>query len=194
MTEQRDLDRAARAIEDFLRAMGQTTEGELRRTGMLVAKAWDEDILAGEGVALAPLISSSGALDLGKGPHGIVGLRDIDVTTMCPHHLMPSHGRATVAYMPDRRAAGLGVIARLVQTASRRLVLQETLCLDIAKAVCHGLRARGALCRLELRHTCLIARGERQFNAIYDTISFAGSFDADGDDKRTALAWLGNGR
>lgn len=188
----RDRDRAARAIEEFLRAMGQTIEGQFSRTGMLVAEAWDEDILVGDGIALEPGLRA-GSLDLGEGPHGIVGLRGIDVTSMCPHHLMPSHGRATVAYMPTRLAAGLGTIAQLVHIASRRLILQETLCHEIAQAVCDGLDARGALCRLELRHTCLVARGERQLAAVFDTVAFAGSFNNDDQDRTTALAWLGAG-
>ncbi|TXR46493.1 GTP cyclohydrolase I [Phyllobacterium endophyticum] len=185
----RDQRRAARAIDEFLHALGFSTDGELSQTGALVAKAWDEDLLQGEGVPLAPLIRS-GCLDLGEGPHGIAGLRGIDVTSMCPHHLMPSHGSATVAYLPDRLAPGLGKVSQLVHTASRRLVLQETLGLEIAKALCDGLGARGALCRLEMSHTCLISRGERQSRAIFDTVAFAGSFNEDCSDRSLVLAWL----
>jgi GTP cyclohydrolase I len=186
----RDRARAARAIEEFLRAMGVAPEGELAGTGERVAEAWDVDLLAGQGVDLAALLGA-GAIELGDGPHGIVGLRGIDVASMCPHHLLPCHGQAIVAYAPGRRAAGLGTIAGLVHAAARRLVLQETLGADVARALVEGLDARGALCRLELVHTCLSARGERQAAARVDTIAFAGTFATTGDDRAAALAWLG---
>lgn len=186
----RDRARAARAIEEFLRAMGQTTEGELARTGELVAEAWDDDVLEGVGADVAALLRD-GALELPGGDQGIVGLRGIDVTSMCPHHLMPSHGRATVAYRPGRLGAGLGRIAQAVHLSARRLVLQETLGIDVARAVMEGLGAPGALCRLELRHTCLVARGERQLRSVCDTVAFTGSFGEGGVDRAAAIAWLG---
>lgn len=186
----RDRARAARAIEEFLRAMGHAPEGELVGTGERVAEAWDTDLLAGEGVDLARLVGG-GAIELGPGVHGIVGLRGIDVASMCPHHLLPSFGHATVAYVPGTRAAGLGTIAQMVHAASRRLVLQETLGADVARALVEGLGARGALCRVELVHTCLSARGERQTAARIDTLAFAGSLAVPGDDRSAALAWLG---
>ena len=192
MSPKRDRARAARAIEEFLRAMGQVPEGELARTGELVAEAWDEDVLAGVGRDAADVLRD-GALPLPGSEHAIVGLRGIDVTSMCPHHLMPSHGVATVAYRPGEMGAGLGRIAQVVHLSARRLVLQETLGVDIAGAVVDGLAARGALCRLELRHTCLVARGERQARAICDTVAFAGAFAEGGADRDAALAWLGAG-
>jgi len=172
--------------------MGQPLEGELSRTGELVAEAWDGDVLAGVGVDVAAVLRD-GALDLPGGDSGIVGLRGIDVTSMCPHHLMPSHGRATVAYRPGALGAGLGRIAQAVHMSARRLVLQETLGLDIAGAVIDGLGAHGALCRLELVHTCLVARGERQLRSVCDTVAFVGSFAAGAADRAAALAWLGTG-
>lgn len=186
----RDRARAARAIEEFLRAMGHAPEGELVGTGERVAEAWDTDLLAGDGVDLERLVGA-GAIELGPGPHGIVGLRGIDVASMCPHHLLPSLGHATIAYVPGTQAAGLGTIAQMVHAAARRLVLQETLGADVARALVGGLGARGALCRLELVHTCLSARGERQASARIDTVAFAGTLAVPGDDRSAALAWLG---
>ncbi len=172
--------------------MGHEPTGELAGTGERVAEAWDVDLLAGDGADLPGLLRT-GALDLGEGSHGLVGLRGIDVASMCPHHLLPSHGHAAIAYLPGRMAAGLGTIAQVVHAAARRLVLQETLGADVARALVEGLGARGALCRLALVHTCLVARGERQAGARVDTIAFAGSLAGPGDDRATALAWLGSG-
>ncbi len=185
----RDRARAARAIDEFLRALGHEPRGELEGTAARVAEAWDADLLSGEGVDLAALISEA-AIDLGPGEQGLVGLRGIDVASMCPHHLLPSHGRAMVLYAPGRKAAGLGTIAQLVHAAARRLVLQETLGALVAEALVDGLGARGALCQLSLTHTCLAARGERQAGARVETIAFRGSFGESGADRAAALVWL----
>lgn len=185
----RDRARAAKAIDEFLRAMGHEPKGELDGTAARVAEAWDVDLLGGEGVDLSALLRE-GAIELGGGEHGIVGLRGIEVASMCPHHLLPSHGRAIVAYAPGTQAAGLGTIAQLVHAAARRLVLQETLGVLVAESLVEGLGARGALCRLALTHTCLVARGERQASARVDTLAFRGSFGEGGADRAAALAWL----
>jgi GTP cyclohydrolase I len=182
-----------RAVDELLRSFGLEPAGELAETAERVAEAWDEDLLAGQGVDLAARLGA-GALDLGDGPHGIVGLRGISVATMCPHHLMPSHGSASVAFAPVRRGAGLGALADLVRTAGQRLVLQETLGADVARALVRALGARGALCRLELVHTCLAARGEREASAVVDTVAFAGAFEPGGELHGAALAWLGERR
>jgi GTP cyclohydrolase I len=185
MTRARDRARAARAIEDFLRALGHELDGELVGTGTRVADAWIDELLAGEDQDPVALLRE-GSLDLGEGPRGVVVLSDLATSTVCPHHLLPSHGRATIAYLPRRRAAGLGTLSQAVDALARRLTLQETLGEQIAAALLEGLEAEGALCRLDLAHTCFVARGERQAGAIVTTLALAGSF-ADRD-RELALA------
>ncbi|MFO0549191.1 MAG: GTP cyclohydrolase I [Polyangiaceae bacterium] len=181
-----DRERAARAIEDFLRALGCPIEGELVGTGKRVADAWADEFLSGAGVEPAALLAA-GSLDLGEGPHGPVVLRAIAISTMCPHHLLPSQGTATIGYQPTRLAAGLGTIAQAVDACARRLTLQETLGQEIADALVAGLGAAGSFCRLELRHTCFSNRGERQANAIIDTVAFGGAW-ASSPARESALA------
>ena len=179
--------KAARAIEEFLVALGHRLEGELEGTGERVANAWCDELLSGEDHD--PLtILASGSLDLGEGPHGLVVLRDLATSTMCPHHLLPGHGVATIAYLPRRKAAGLGTLSEMVQALARRLTLQETLGEDIAKALLEGLDAKGSLCQLDLTHTCFVARGERQSGSVVSTLSLAGTFA--GPDRDLALAAL----
>ncbi len=191
MPRPRDRARAARAVEEFLRALGHEIEGELDGTGERVADAWIDELLSGEDRDPIAILRA-GSLDLGDGPHGAVLLRDIKTSTVCPHHLLPSHGTATIAYAPVRRAAGLGALAEVVQTLARRLTLQETLGEAIADAFVEGLGARGALCQLELTHTCFVARGERQVGATVTTLALAGSFRE--EDRALALALLGGAR
>ncbi len=183
----RDLERAARAIDEFLLALGYRIEGELVGTGQRVAEAWARELVSAEGLdPTEPL--RAGALDLGPGSHSAVVLRDLAVATMCPHHLLPSHGRATVIYQPRARAAGLGAIAQAIDLCARRLTLQETLTQTVADVLLQGLEAEGSLCLISLVHTCFVARGERQASSVVETMATAGSFA--GADRELALTLL----
>ena len=182
---------AARAIEDFLRALGHTPEGELAGTGERVADAWADDLLEGEAIDAAALLRE-GALDLDAEGSGLVLVRDLAVTTMCPHHLLPAHGTATVAYMPGARVAGIGTVAHMVDVLAHRLTLQERISDDVVALLVHELGARGALCRLALTHSCLIARGGRKTGSIVETLAVAGTFAVASPDRDLAFLALGN--
>lgn len=184
-------ERAAAAIHAFLDALGVDPSGELAGTPERVAAAWIDELLGGLDRDATALLRD-GSLDLGEGPHAVVSVSGIAVSTICPHHLLPSHGFAEIAYLPSRRAAGLGAIAEAADALARRPTLQETLTADLANAVLEGLSARGAACRLELSHTCFIARGERQASSAVRTLSLAGSFL--GADRELALAAMRGGR
>ncbi len=185
---------AARAIDDFLRALGHEPEGELAGTGERVADAWADDLLEGEAIDAAAVLRE-GALDLDAKGSGLVLVRDLAVTTMCPHHLLPAHGTATVAYMPGARIAGIGTIAHVVDVLAHRLTLQERISDDVAALLVHELGARGALCRLALTHSCLIARGERKTGSIVETLAVAGTFAVASPDRDLAfLALASHGR
>ena len=182
---------AAQAIEDFLRALGHEPEGELAGTGERVADAWADDLLEGEAIDAAALLRE-GALDLDAQGSGLVLVRDLAVTTMCPHHLLPAHGTATVAYMPGARVAGIGTIAHVVDVLAHRLTLQERISDDVVALLVHELGARGALCRLALTHSCLIARGERKTGSIVETLAVAGTFAIASPDRDLAFLALAN--
>lgn len=181
-----DLLRAARAVEELLRALGADVDGdpELAGTPERVAEAWSEDLLAGyredPAVILADATASSAP--------GLVVVTGIAVTTVCPHHLLPATGIANVGYMPGDRVVGLGAIAKLVDCCSRRLVLQEDLGRSIARALIVHLGARGAGAMLDLSPTCLTSRGERRHGARAITLALEGTFG--GQDKDVFLSAL----
>jgi GTP cyclohydrolase I len=189
-----DRSAAARAIEDFLRALGHAPEGELAGTGERVADAWADDLLDGEAIDAAVLLRE-GSLAMDAEGSGLVLVRDLAVTTMCPHHLLPAHGTATVAYLPGARVVGIGTIAHVVDVLAHRLTLQERIGDDMVALLVHELGARGALCRLALTHSCLIARGERKTGSIVETIAVAGTFASATPDRDLAfLALQSHGR
>jgi GTP cyclohydrolase IA len=171
-----DIDRRAAeaAIAAFLKALGRDPEKdpELGETPQRVTEAFADELLSGYSLDLAELVRN-GSTDA-TGNTAVVALRDVDVATVCPHHLMPGIGRAQIVYRPGARLLGLGTIARLVDACSRRLALQETIANDVVRALLTHAGARGAYAELTLTHGCLSARGVCQARARATTFSLAG--------------------
>lgn len=191
MERKRDLERARRGIEEFLRGMGYEPENDpqLAATGARVVDAWVRDLLAGEAIDVARVLRE-GSTEAEPGDKGVVVLRNLATVAVCPHHLMPSVGTATVAYLPQSRIAGLGAIARVVDACARRMVLQEQVGEQVARALVEHLDARGAVCKLSLMHSCLVARGERKHDARVDTMAMFGSVTKPGPDRELVMAAL----
>lgn len=170
------MDRAAaeRAIADFLRALGRdpARDPELALTPKRVAEAFADELLIGYATDLEALLQDGSPP--ARESAGIVVVREIAVATVCPHHLLSSLGRATVAYRPGARVLGLGTIARLVDACSRRLALQEQIGEMVVDSLVRFGGARGAFCQITLRHSCLSARGSRQADATVRTLASAG--------------------
>lgn len=185
----RDLPRAARAIDEFLDAMGVGDDPAVAGTGARVAEAWDADLLGGADIDVAQLLADE-AWTTTK-PGALVVLRDVYVTTTCPHHLMPALGDATIAYLPGRKVAGLGTLVRVLHAFARRLTLQEEIGQRLVDALHEHLHARGAVCRLRLTHSCLAARGERE-RAIVETLATSGTLSPGEPDAALLSVALGS--
>jgi GTP cyclohydrolase I len=186
-----DKPEAKKAIVAFLRALGRDaeTDPELAGTPERVVEAWANDLVEGYDVDVPGLLLAESSPAPSE-PVGLVSLGGLSVSTMCPHHLLPARGTATVLYLPGARLAGLGTLSRLVDAYAHRLTFQETITASVAHALVEHLGARGAACRLSLVHGCLASRGERQDQAVVETIAFAGTFEAPGRDREVALAAL----
>ncbi len=191
MTRNIDIDRARRGIEEFLRGLGHDPDREpdLAGVGERVAEAWANDLLAGELIDIERVLRES-STPARPGEQAVVALRNLSTVALCPHHLLPAIGSATVIYIPGERIAGLGAIARVVDGFARQLVLQEDIGERVAKALVDHLGARGALCKLSLIHTCLVARGERKHDAVVDTLALSGSLTRPGPDRELAMVEL----
>jgi GTP cyclohydrolase I len=171
-----DREAAARAIDAFLRALGRDPEREpdVAGTGARVASAFADELLDGYRVDVDALLSSS----VIAGRTGLVVVRDLSVTTVCPHHLMPASGTATVAYEPRDRLIGVGTVGAVVDAFAHRLALQEHIGEHVVAAIAKHLAPAWAACRLVLAHTCMTARGERKHGARVETVAFVGAADA----------------
>jgi GTP cyclohydrolase IA len=171
-----DREAAERAIEAFLRALGfdPAENPELQDTPARVTEAYSQDLLSGYRVDVAKLIAegSSPNSSLDGGPIVMTG---IAVATVCPHHLLPALGTASIVYLPGPRLLGLGTLAGLVDAYARRLTFQEQIGENVVRALIELLAARGAYCELTLTHACLSARGERQAQAVLSTSARAGA-------------------
>lgn len=121
-------------------------------------------------------------------PHeNMILVRDIEVYSMCEHHILPFFGRAHVAYLPDGRIVGLSKIPRIVEVFSRRLQVQERLTDQIADALMQVLRPLGAGVVIEASHLCMMMRGVEKQNSRTVTSALRGVFR---DDHRTRSEFL----
>ncbi len=109
----------------------------------------------------------------------MVILKDVDVFSLCEHHLMPFFGKCHVAYLPDRKIVGLSKIPRVVEVFSRRLQIQERLTTQIARAIEEALQPKGVAVVLEAFHLCVMMRGVEKQNAHMITSSMRGRFRSD---------------
>jgi GTP cyclohydrolase IA len=172
-----DRSAAERAIAAFLTALGHDPQksADLRDTPARVVEAFERDLLSGYSVDVPALLAAESTPLAKDAPRGLVLVRDVSVATVCPHHLLPGLGRATIAYTPGDRIVGIGTLARVAEAFARRLTLQETIGEEVVRALVEHGGARGASCTLEFRHTCLAARGSRQNDATVVTVARAGA-------------------
>ncbi len=106
----------------------------------------------------------------------MVLVRDIDLFSMCEHHLLPFFGKAHVAYIPDGKIVGLSKLARVVDVFARRLQVQERLTQQIRDAIQNVLNPRGVAVVIEARHLCMVMRGVEKINSITTTSAMSGQF------------------
>ncbi len=106
----------------------------------------------------------------------MVIVKDIEMFSMCEHHILPFIGKAHVAYIPDGKITGLSKVARVVDTYARRLQVQERLTVEIRDAIQEALHPLGVAVVIEATHTCMTMRGVEKSNAITTTSAFSGIF------------------
>ena len=106
----------------------------------------------------------------------MVIVKDIELYSICEHHMIPFFGKAHVAYIPDGKITGLSKIARVVDAYSRRLQVQERLTMQIRDCIQESLHPCGVAVVIEAHHLCMMMRGIQKQNSVTTTSAFTGSF------------------
>jgi len=107
----------------------------------------------------------------------MIVVKDIELYSMCEHHMLPFYGKAHVAYIPNGWITGLSKIARVVDVFSRRLQVQERLTTQILDAIVESLEPLGAAVVIEASHLCMMMRGVSKQNSVTTTSAFSGEFE-----------------
>jgi GTP cyclohydrolase I len=155
-----DHARAEAAVRELLLAIGEDPDRDgLVETPARVARAYGE-FFAGLNVDAADVLSKTFEI----AHEEMILVRDIEVYSMCEHHLVPFHGVAHVGYIPakDGRVTGLSKLARLVEVFARRPQVQERLTTQVADALVEHVGAQGVIVVVECEHLCMSMRGIRK--------------------------------
>jgi len=107
----------------------------------------------------------------------MIVVKDIELYSMCEHHMLPFYGKAHVAYIPNGWITGLSKIARVVDVFSRRLQVQERLTTQILDAIVQSIQPLGAAVVIEASHLCMMMRGVSKQNSVTTTSAFFGEFE-----------------
>ena len=178
-----DIDRAARAARDFLKALGVSCDSpSMARSAARMAEAYAE--------MLTPRDFSMTTFDNDEGYDQLVVVKAIPVQSVCEHHLLPFLGLAHVAYLPAERILGLSKVARVVEMFARRPQVQERLTQQVADWLDTHLRPKGVGVVVEAEHTCMTLRGVRAGGALTRTSALAGVLREDASTRAEFFAVL----
>ena len=173
------------AIGNILHHIGEDPEREgLQKTPERVARMFEE-LTAGYHVNPEALVN--GAIFHGDYDDMVI-VRNIGFYSLCEHHLLPFHGQAHVAYMPDGKVIGLSKIPRIVEMYARRLQIQEQMTRQIADFLWQALKPKGVAVLVEGAHMCAMMRGVKKETTRMTTTSMLGIFRENDNRKNEFLA------
>ncbi|WP_329106270.1 GTP cyclohydrolase I FolE [Micromonospora sp. NBC_01699] len=183
-----DLARIEKAVREILIAVGEDPDRDgLVKTPARVARAYAE-LFAGLRVDPAQVLRTTFEANHSE----LVLVRDIDVMSLCEHHLLPFRGLAHIGYIPGSsgRITGLSKLARLVEVFARRPQVQERLTTQIADLLTERLQPRGVVVVLECEHMCMAMRGIQKSGAKTITSAVRGLLQDDSKSRAEAMALI----
>ena len=165
--------RIADHYRSILKDLGESPEREgLQKTPERVAKALQ---FLTHGYELDPAAILRSAM-FNEEYQQMVIVKDIELYSLCEHHVLPFFGKCHVAYIPNGRIVGLSKIPRVVDAFARRLQVQERLTMDVRNCIEETLKPQGVAVVIEAQHLCMIMRGVEKQNSIAVTSSMLGGF------------------
>lgn len=164
------------ALTQILRQLGEDPDREgLRETPNRVVRSWDE-LYAGykkDVTSIFTVFTDVCNYDQ------VVICKDIELYSMCEHHMLPFFGKAHVAYLPNKKVIGISKLARLVDIYARRLQIQERIGQQVTNALVEYLNPLGSACIIEATHMCMRMRGCNKQRTAMITSSLTGVFRDD---------------
>ncbi|XP_056894355.1 GTP cyclohydrolase 1-like [Takifugu flavidus] len=176
-----------KSYKNILTELGEDVNREgLLRTPLRAAKAM-QFLTKGYNESIKEILN--GAI-FDENHEEVVIVKDIEMFSLCEHHLVPFFGKAHIAYLPNKKVVGLSKLARIVEVYSRRFQVQERLTKQIASAISEALEPAGVAVVIEAVHMCMVMRGVQKMNASTVTSVMLGSFNEDQDLRKEFLSLL----
>src|SRR6186997_1282895 len=171
-----ELERMAKNNKEILKLIGEDPEREgLTKTPMRVAKAL-QFMTQGYKMNAKKILESA---RFKESVSEMVIVKDIELYSMCEHHMLPFFGKAHIAYIPNGYIVGLSKIGRVVDAFARRLQVQERLTDEIVNCIQETLKPLGVALVIEAKHLCMMMRGVQKQNSVATTSAFKGEFEND---------------
>jgi len=172
----------------LLEEIGEDPEREgLQATPRRVARSW---AFLTRGYGQDPVATIQGALFESDANHMVI-VKDIEIFSLCEHHLLPFYGRCHVGYIPRGRVVGVSKIARVADIFARRLQIQERLTHQIARILMDHLHPEGVGVVIEAKHLCMMMRGVEKQNSCMVTSAMLGSFHNSAATRQEFLTLIG---
>lgn len=178
-------------VAEMLRRLGEDPDREgLARTPERVDRSlqW---LTRGYGMSVAEVVGEG---IFHEDHHNMVIVKDIEMYSLCEHHMLPFFGAAHVAYIPDGKVIGLSKIPRIVEMFARRLQVQERMTSDIARFLAGVLNPKGVAVLVQGQHMCSMMRGVKKSQASMTTSAFLGDFKSERELREDFMAQLALGR